>query len=238
MNMKLSIFFVEYNQIQQFNELIPTSQRSKLVREFIKNHTNLIDFSHVVEVGQETISFHLDSAVNKKIDLLAAEHNLNRSEIMRVILNAMIEFYTSHPVEMKKTLKRTFTVPEGTMEHLKALIAFGERDGIIEEFILNLYDGPNDKSVNVLKARAKATETMMVSLTEEALNKLEGIAAGIGNKVKRSHIFKDCIEQLIASKQIEQMQRAKLENELTDTLSQLKQVTSKSEIKAVINKVL
>lgn len=191
------IFYVEKAQIEQLKILIPGWLRSKKIREFLKNNADDINLEQNKIQGKETITFNLDDETNKQIDLLARNNNCNRSDVMRAILNALIIHYTNNPLEIEKGVTRTFTVAEGTVEKLKMLAPHGERDAFIEDFLLNDYTGPKNKTIVELKSRPRSKDTMLVTLTEESLTKLEQIAETLGNKVKRSHIFKDCIEQLI-----------------------------------------
>ncbi|MFJ7954180.1 ribbon-helix-helix protein, CopG family [Lysinibacillus sp. NPDC096418] len=237
--MKQYPFYVEKSQLDEFTSLVPSFRRSKFIREFLKS-----DFQGVINppedsVGEESVFFYLDDKAIGKIDQIVKRFNSNRSAVMREILNSIIEKHRNQPVEYTKGLTRSFTVAPGTLEQLKLYIAHGERDNMIEEFLLDVYNGPIKKSVSELKSRPKGgTESLIVTLSTESYEKLEHIAVELGNKVKRSHIFKDCIEQFVFTLQDENPQRLELERQLETTIEGLKGFVNQVEIRESVEKYL
>lgn len=232
---KSYLFHVEKEKVLSFNAVVPSSKRSKVVRACLTSQPliNLNVAKNPLNEEMGTILLYLDDKAIQKLDELVHLYNSNRSAIIREILSLLIEQYQhSH---WDKGIKKTFTLAPGTLQQLKQLIEFGERDSLIEEFLVNAYCGPT-KTTAELKSRPKGgTESILVSLTQESYDKLEEFAVSIGDKVKRSHIFKDMIEQLIEEldKQNQRM-LPQLQNELKSNIEELKQFKSEEEIREII----
>lgn len=228
-------FSVEKEKIILFNVTVPSSKRSKIVREFLTSQS-LTDLNVSREALNEemgTTLLYLDDATNHKLDELVQQYSSNRSAIIREIISLIIEHYKD--VKWNEGIKKTFTVAPGTLQQLKQLIEHGERDTLIEDFLFNAYTGPSKTTVE-LKSRPKGgTESIMVSLSQESYDKLEQIAEGVGDKVKRSHIFKDMIEQFIQElTQQNQSKLPQLQQQLKSNIHDLKQLLSSNEIRELI----
>lgn len=254
--MKQYAFYLKKQQNQMFMSLIPALKRSSIIREFIKYEyqlpsvdTNDFDslFEDVKEEEMEVYSYYLDEVSNNRLEQLVKEvnqinaHNkTNRSAVMRNIFDKIIEKYTNHPLQEVKCITRTFTVTPGTIVQLKSFISHGDRDTIIDNFILNQYDGPAEyKTAAELKSRPKGgTESILVSISEDAYAKLEEIANAVGDKVKRSHIFKDVLEQLLSYLQHDNPNRVELEKKLEVVIEDLRNYATDGEIKEVVETYL
>lgn len=128
---------------------------------------------------------------------------------------------------------KTFLVDKGTLEQIN-WIAYGERDRLIEEFLMHTYTRPT-KAPGELKRRSGEKEQLAVNLSNEALLKLESYALAAGDKVKRSHIFKDMMTQFILHVQPDnQAITETLKNELFEKIRELNNFMAASEIQEEI----
>lgn len=124
---------------------------------------------------------------------------------------------------------KTFLITKGTLDQIK-WIPYGQRDQLIEEFILNEYTGP-DKSPTELKSRKGEKEQIAVNLSPTALNRLEEYAIAAGEKVKRSHIFKDMMDQFVAKiKPTKNANLLALKKEVFGNISEINKYMSKDQI--------
>lgn len=245
--MKQYSFNIDKITLQEFTDSISSTNRSSIIRDFIKNEyrlpeINSNEFHSLFEHPQdsEIILFRLDDVSNELVDELVIEANelntnkiTNRSAIMRNIMQNLVEKNKRNTSQIKK-IRKSFIVPKGTITQLKNYVSHGERDELINRFILNDYQGCTINTKE-LKSRSKGeNETLLVTLSDEALNKLEQIAESIGDKVKVSHIFKDVIKHLL--KHLECNKQIELEQKLADTISDLKKYVDTEKIKEMIEK--
>ena len=206
--MKAYLFNIDKTLLQATREILPAAKRSKLVRAFLTSGQPLPYHNQTILQEPTSLLLTLDDQSNQRLNDLASASNKSRSEIIREVLVFLL---TQHKDAARaKGYTRTFTVPSGTLQALK-WIEHGERDIIIEDFLLNVYKGPT-KSADKLKSRPKtANETIAVTLSDDAYNYMQEMADQLGQKVKRSHIFKDMMEQFLIH----------IKNRETDNVDQL-----------------
>lgn len=229
---------------EEFMQFVPAFRRSNIIREFIKNDyelpSALKDDTATSNGETETCVYYLDDTSNSLLDSMVLASKSNRSVVMRDILIKITEKYKLEPLEEVTLITRTFSLVPGTIAELKSYIAYGDRDTVVDHFILNSYTMPaSTKTTTELKSRPKGgTESLLIKISETAYEKLDTIASKLGDKVKRSHVFKDVIEQLLVHLREHNPYQVELEKKLEVTIEDLRNYATDGEIKEVVENYL
>lgn len=255
--------YLFHGQRKKIEELIPDRMRSRTIRNYLlneyelpsgnrfanifKNVTDLEIVNHYmfndesfakldIFVKQANEIFLLEQLTNQK-DIVKGK--ANRSSIMRDLLDQLINKYKDNPIPARKIKKNSFMVPVGTKERISKLIPKMERDITIEEFILEVYEGP--KNLSDFRKRPTDTEKLNVGLDEEVFKKLDTLKENVNFEAEtRSPFFRDAIEQMLEklTTEMEVPVINVLEKHLGQTIEEMKRVASESQIKEAMTKYL
>lgn len=247
--------YLSKQQLKRINDHIPVSKRSRLISEFIIEHkfdlpdtreeiVQIIEWEEDIEKVILPIFFS-ESAV-RRIDeqvLQLKEQMLKfkisayvgRSTIIRFILDDFAKYVQEHSFQESEKQFILIHVPAGTKKKLDEQIDKMERSHTIDSFLSEVYQMPN-VDVQTLKARFKGEkEKIPLYLSVESLEKAENIAESFsGQKVKKTHIIRDAIYQLMEQLDIESPKKRELEETLTRTLDDLMKHADPSEIKEIL----
>lgn len=245
--MKTQISFVfKKGQVEAYNRVIPASKRSRILRQYTINQYQLPNEKQLKkmikeskDMEKEVYPFHMDEFSLTRLDGFVKQlseygSDVSRSLIMRDILEQIIEKYTNNPLSLEtKSIKKLFHVPVGTKKKLAQYIADRDRTATFDDFILNEYSGPSLPAKELKKKPKEGSETVMLSLDEDSIEYLDALAEA--NEVKRAHILRDVVSQLLEKLEKENPIKKSLEYQLKKTISELEQHASADEIMEVIS---
>lgn len=247
--------YLSKQQLKRINEHIPVSKRSRLISEFILEHKfqlpgtkekieKILEWEENAEKVILPIFFS-ESAVrtiDEQVQQLKEQMQkfqisgyVGRSTIIRFILEDFATYVQEHSFEESEKQFILIHVPAGTKKKLDEQIDKMERSHTIDSFLSEAYLAP-EVSVQALKARFKGEkEKIALYLSLESLEKAERIAESFsGQKVKKTHIIRDAIYQLMEQLDIESPKKRELEETLTRTLDDLMKHADPGEIKEIL----
>lgn len=247
MNKRLSFNFDE-GQIDTFNSLVPESARSRTIRNYmLKEYVlpqNINELPLKIEGKNEVYPFIFNGRSIEKLDSLVSEakaqgiEDANRSIIVRDVLNKLIERFTVHEFPPRKLKRNVFKVESGTVEQLDKYIPGYERSLIIEDFILEEYEGPQ-VSAEALRQRPETNEDINVSMDVVAFDILGHYVDQVNTKgVTKAAIFRDVLHQLLKQLKNENPKKNEIETRFVNTLKEYKTVADPVEIRETFDKYL
>jgi hypothetical protein len=247
LNKRLSFNFDE-GVIEKFNSLVPEFARSRAIRNFLLKEYKLPEDINTlplkIEGKNEVYPFIFNARSIEKLDSLVKDANrqgvidVNRSVILRDVLYRLIERFTVQPFPPRKLKRNVFKVDYGTIEQLDKYIPGYERSLIIEDFILEGYEGPT-VSAETLRQRPETNQDMNVSMDVTAFDVLGHYVDLIGTKgVTKAAIFRDVLQQLLKQLKNENPKKNEIETRFVNSLKEYKTVADPLEIKETFNKYL
>lgn len=250
-------FVLRKGQIERFNQVVPESLRSRLLRKFILNEYELpTDGSELVSLFTEPLQeesevypFRLSEEVLERLDFLvnkvnkygekglASPKTVNRSAIMRDIMDRIIEKYEKNPVsERKWKMKLIRYVPSRHKQLLKKYIDQREISAVLEDFILEEYKGPSVPAKELKRIPEEETEDLMITISEDVEEYLKDMISQHydKDKVKLTHILRDAINQMVKKLEDENPQKKALELRLKHTIEKLMQYSTPEEVQELL----
>lgn len=243
--------------LNKINEYIPPSRRSKLLSDYILHDMyklpndkegveSIIEWPEGEEMVIQPIFFSEASA--HKIDGLLSDLNslvsryqfkgvnLGRSMLIRAITKDFAEYVKQNPIEDPETQFLVVQMPKGTKDRLSKHIDKMERSSTLNQFIMNDYK-PN-KSAKELKRRLPDDREILSLIldVDTTLKYVNEIADDYGFNVKKTHIIRDAIFQLIDCLEAEQPKKHSLESKLSRTLEELAKHADPDEIRELLEK--
>ncbi len=237
-------FNLEKGTIEKLQEVIPSGKRSRIIRDYIIHDYSLptnLDELQSIPKENEVYPFYLNESAISKIDALikvAANQGLeiNRSTIMRDVLQRMIKKYEDNPIEAGKRKEIVFYVPKGTVKALNQFVPAKQRSIFIEDFILSEY---TPSSEDVLKEKKDTSERFKVYLDEHTIEFIDELAVKFNTKsIKRSSIGRDIVLQALDILQTSKSPKQKnLDEKLHSVIQEYKEIYG-SDVKKIVNKIL
>lgn len=245
--------------LQQINQYIPGSRRSKLLSQFIIDYlyelpTSKEELEEIIQWNKdeemviqplflaEEALHKIDGYLNQLKDSamkygIETEH-LARSIMIRAITKEFAKYVRENPVEKQETKFVHIFMPAGTKAELDKHIDKMERSSTINQFILDEYVPKAD--VKTLKAALpEKREKLSVYLdTKTTLERVEEIANEYGQNVKKTHIIRDAVYGLIEQLKSVQPKKSDLEKTLERTLTEMYKHSDATEIKELLEKYL
>lgn len=199
-------FNFDKGMINRFNTLVPETARSRTIRNYLLKEYQLPkdikDLPVQLEGENEIYPFHFNAVSIEKLEEIVQEAqemgiSINKSIVLRDVLNKLIERYTLNSFPPRVMKRNTFKVDIGTVQDLDKYIPKKERSIIIEDFILEEYEGPNVPG-EVLRIRPAYNEDLSVSLEMAVFDKLEHYVIQTNTKgVTKAAIFRDAVNSLL-----------------------------------------
>lgn len=242
--MKRYSFNFEKQQLEQFNKIMASGKRSRVIRDYILEEYHLPeDIGQLAEVPAETLvyPFLLTEKASDMLDYFVEQAHqkgfvdVNRSSIMREVLIQVLSKQGNTP--QKRMLKKaTFLLEKGTLDLLDQYIDFNDRLPTIEKFILEDYQPPIE-NLEQLKVRPKESEKYRVDMDTVAMDKLDQVVNQVNIKgVKRTAVMRDVIHQFLKKLSQQQPNEILLERQLKQTIEQYNEVAGPEKVKEVIEK--
>lgn len=207
--MKRVSFSLFPGQAEDYKSIVDTSLQSRILRNYILNEYQLPSDLSIINKGNkqglQAHPFRFDTHTDQKLNELVkkvrdAGFKANRSSLMRHIMKQLInklnQQNNSGPID-REIRHSSFYFEKGTKEVLEKYIPFRDRNMSIERFILADYKPRVQHSV--LYEKPEEPETMRISMSKEAFNKLDRLVTEIKIKgVTRTALMRDVVEQLIS----------------------------------------
>lgn len=244
--------------IKEINKYIPGSKRSKLLSQFIiddlykvpetkEGLEEILDLNKDEEMViqplflAEEALYKIDSYIDEVREKLVEEtdnFNRYRSMMIRAITNEFAKYVKENPVEKQKTQFHHVFVPAGIKERLDKHIEPMERSSTINSFIIDEYV-PKVDTATLKKPVPKERDQFSIYLdVNTTLSKVDEIAREYGDNVKRSHITRDAVYQLLEHLEAEKPKKNHLEKTLERTLKEIYKHAQPNEIKEILGKYL
>lgn len=224
-------FNISQEQIDEMDKFFPSEDRNKsrITRIFLKHEyefpTTKSDQKKLLQVPENTglVHYILDEEALNILDsyvrvLKTHSEEASRSMVMRDVLDQM--FSKNKPVDIVKQ-KRGFYVPKGTRDKLDSFIGERDRSSVVDFFVQNEYSGPSSSPKELKKRSPQGLEQIMLNLDERTIDKLDDFAAD--NDVKRSHIFRDVVDQFIQIQTDENSANEPYKEKVKKTLRELEE---------------
>lgn len=248
---------LQKDTLKEINKYIPVSRRSKLISQYIEQDSyvlpntekgirNIIEWDKTSEMVIQPIFLSPEAAhkidqiideLEKKIVSFGLSGDLvGRSMVIRAITKSFADYVKNNPVEEQETQFFIVQVVKGTKERLSEHIDKMERSSTINQYILDEYEPSTD--IKSLKARL-SDERERITLyldVENVLKKVEDIAESYGSNVKKTHIVRDAIYQLIEQLETLQPKKRGLEKSLSRAIEEIAKHANPSEVRELLEK--
>jgi|GEM_PF-5805773 len=242
--------------LKEINKYIPGSKRSKLLCQFIMDDLYKLpgtqeELEAILELSKEEemviqplflaeeALYKIDSYIDqiRKKFVGDKEHfNRYRSMMIRAISKEFAKYVKENPVEKQKTQFHHIFVPAGIKKRLDRHIESMERSSTINSFILDEYV-PTADYATLKKPLPIDRDQLSVYLeVDTTLKKVDEIAREYD--VKRAHITRDAIYQLLERLEAEKPKKNHLEKALERTLEEIYKHANPAEIKEILEKYL
>ncbi|MCM3113630.1 hypothetical protein [Lederbergia lenta] len=241
--MKQYSFNFSFEVLEEFKKLLPVNRSKKILKKYLLNEYVLSEsLNDLQEIISETViqPYWMTEAEIIKLDRLIKQaktkgYSINRSAIMRDVMNNLVDRYRNKPIQKSKQHRQTFKVPKGIKERLSLLIEDGELTYELSSFIMDGYVPSNDFP----SMRNKDQEDLNFKTDIEVFDKMDEISSEYGfKKGGRAKIFRDALNQFEAWLESDPPKKAALKQELKYILTEYKNVENISIIKEEINKYL
>ncbi|MED4456143.1 hypothetical protein [Metabacillus fastidiosus] len=208
--MKIQVSFSLYKgQAQTFKSLVHNSLQSKVLRNYILNDFELpsdLSFLSKQEKGEVKVEkFLFDEDTDTRLTKLVADikkegFKANRSSLMRHIMQQLILKLEKSDSQYEGERERKFAsfyFDKETLEVLGKYIPYGDRNAIIERFILEDYEPSSDQ--DELLKRPSEPKSVRIGIASEAFHRLDKFVEDIGVKgITRTALMRDAVLQLIS----------------------------------------
>lgn len=242
--------------LKEINKYIPGSKRSKLLSQFIiddlyKMPESKEGLEEILELEKEEemviqpfflaeeALYKIDTYIDELRKKLGETHfNRYRSMMIRAIIKEFAKYVKENPVEKQETQFHHVFVPAGIKKRLDKHIEPMERSSTINNFILDEYV-PNVDSVTLKKPLPKERDQFSIYLdVNTTLQKVDEIAKEYGENVKRTHITRDAVYQLLERLEAEKPKKTHLEKALERTLKEIYKHAQPEEIREMLENYL
>ena len=248
---------LQKDTLKQINNHIPVSRRSKLLSQYIeqdiyvlpqteKDIRNIIEWDKDAEMVIQPI--FLSPAAAHKIDQIIDELErkivsfglsgdlVGRSMVIRAITKSFADYVMKNPVEELETTFFIIQVEKGTKERLSEHIDKMERSSTINQYILDEYVPNADAKTLKAKIPDNRERITLYLDVENVLKKVEEIAESYGSKVKKTHIVRDAIYQLIERLETLQPKKQGLEKSLSRAIEEIAKHANPDEVRELLEK--
>lgn len=233
--MKVISVMIDKNILDEINENIVESKRSKLIDKFIIEQYQLPDDKEeLLKINdfQKTDNMVIqpfsisDDSVYKLNQLIFEYKNKSQSDkepnismIFRDILYKFNDYVRLNPIEPKELHFVHLSISPELKEEMDYYIPKMDRSTIINEFIVEHYQ--TKESINKLKEVPSKKKKIGIYLTDESLEKLDSIVGSYKNNVRRTHIIRDVLSKLVKHLEINDIKGKKLKKKVKRTLEDL-----------------